>query len=250
MIIHMHRLPVAVSETTGRVLALLSSVAGQELHTNEIIRRTGSLPAAVQRALTRSEARGLIQSRRVGNLRLWRMDPTHPLYAAMREMFARTYGVPAHLADVLRKDQQVLFAFLFGSYVTAQDDATSDIDLFVVGGPDWVALSAAIREAAEQLGREVRPIVWSEEDLRQLSPGQHSFLDNVMAGPTMWLVGDRSEFERRAGLGEAVGRRRRGASAGSRIRGGARPTRQGARSHPGREDARGERKPRKRARLR
>jgi predicted nucleotidyltransferase len=246
----MASLPIAVNDTTGRVLALLSSISGQELHTNEIMRRTKSLPTAVQRALTRSEERGLIRSRRLGNLRLWRMDPKHPLYASIREMFARTYGVPARLSTILRKDPRVVLAFLFGSYVSAQDDATSDIDLFVVGGPDWVALSEAIRQAGKHLGREVKPVVWSERDLREPSPTQRSFLDNILSGPTMWLVGDRSDLERRAGLGPAVGRGGRAASPRSRSRGGSRSAAEGTRSRQRREDARGERQSRQRPRVR
>lgn len=243
-------LPIAVNQTTGRVLALLSSIPGQELHTNEIMRRTKSLPTAVQRALTRSEERGLIQSRRVGNLRLWRMDPKHPLYAAMREMFARTYGAPSRLAEILGRDPRVKLAFIFGSYVTAQDDATSDIDLFVVGGPDWVALSDGIREAGEQLGREVRPVVWSEKDLRKPSPTQRSFLDNVLAGPTMWLVGDQTELARHAGMGAEVGRGGRAASPRTRAGRSARVAAEGKGPRQRREDARGKRQPRQRARLR
>lgn len=246
----MTRLPVAVNETTGRVLALLSSMPGQELHTNEIVRRTRSLPTAVQRALTRSEERGLIQSRRLGNLRLWRMDPKHPLYASMREMFARTYGVPSRLGDVLGKDPRVKLAFLFGSYVTAQDDATSDIDLFVVGGPDWVALSEAIRDAGEQLGREVKPVVWSERDLPSPTPTQRSFLDNLLAGPTMWLVGDRSGLEGRTGMGREVARGRRAAASRTRTGRGARPPAKGTGPRQGREDPRRQRQSRQRARPR
>lgn len=246
----MTRLPLAINETTGRVLALLSSMPGQELHTNEIVRRTRSLPNAVQRALTRSEARGLIESRRLGNLRLWRMDPKHPLYAPMREMFARTYGVPSRLADVLGSDPRVKLAFLFGSYVTAQDDATSDIDLFVVGGPDWAALSEAIREAGQQLGREVKPVVWSERDLSRSTPAQRSFLDNLLAGPTMWLVGDRSALEAGTGVGRAVARGRRAAAPRSGTGGGARPAAKGTGPRQGRQDPRRQRQSRQRARLR
>lgn len=197
------------SETAARILALLSSMPGQELHTNEIIRRTGSLPNAVQRALTRSEAQGLIQSRRLGNLRLWRMDPNNPLYPSIREMFARTRGIPAYLRDVLAKDPNVSLAFLFGSYVTARDDPTSDIDLFVVGSPDWVALSQALRAAGREVGRAVNPVIWSEDDLRRPAPSQRSFLDSVMVRPITWLVGDRKELERiRARVVPAMDRRR------------------------------------------
>ena len=203
------------TETTAQMLALLSGIAGDELHTNEIIRRIKGHPAAVQRALLKSEAGGLITSRRVGNLRLWRMDPKNPLYPSMRELFARTRGVPAQLETVLSKMLGVRLAFLFGSYVTAKDDPTSDIDLFVIGSPDWLRLSEAIRAAGRQLGRVVNPIVWSESDLTHPPAANRIFLDSVLAGPMMWIVGDGRELGKiRSGVGPDVAERGR---AGGRV---------------------------------
>ena len=207
---------VVGNETTAEILALLSGLAGDELHTNEIIRRIEGHPAAVQRALLKSEATGLITSRRVGNLRLWRMDPKNPLYASIRELVVRTRGVPARLAKVLSKMPGVRLAFLFGSYVTAKDDPTSDVDLFVIGSVDWVQLSEAIRAAGRQLGRAVNPIVWSESDISHPPEANRIFIDSVLAGPMMWIVGDRKELDEvRTGLGPDVAERGR---TGSRVR--------------------------------
>jgi len=190
------------NETTAQILALLSGIAGNELHTNEIIRRVNGNPRAVQRALVNSEAGGLITSRRIGNLRLWRMDPTNPLYESMRELFARTRGLPATLASVLAKSRGVRVAFLFGSYATAKDNPTSDIDLFVIGTLDWMKLAETLRSAGRQLGRVVNPIIWSEADFAEMPAANREFLDSVMAGPIIWLVGDRQDLD---SLGSNVG---------------------------------------------
>lgn len=212
------------SKASALVLALLSSIAGAELHTNEIIRRTGANSRSVQTALEKNERSGLLTSRRVGNLRLWRMDPSNPVYPSVRELFARTRGVPAQLADALRPMRGVKLAFLFGSYVTAMDNPTSDIDLFVVGDLDWAEVGAAARKAGRQVGREVNPIVWSEAEFARPPDASRAFLDTVLAGPIMWLVGDETEIERlRPGVGadlvaggaerRRVDRRREGSSA-------------------------------------
>lgn len=246
----MPKLPFAANETTAKVLALLSSMPGQELHTNEIARRTESVPNAVQRALTKSLERGLVQSRRVGNLRLWSMNQRNPLYASIRETFARTYGVPAQLAQVLERHGHVKFAFIFGSYVTARDDPTSDIDLFVVGDPDWVQLSEVVRDAGRDLGREINTVVWTDGDLDHSQGNQRSFLDNILDAPMMWLLGDRSEFERRARMGREVvrsGSSAPGRSVGDRREG---PRAEGERPRKGREGALRRRKSRDRARSR
>ena len=86
-----------LNDTASRVLAVLAAVPDQELHTNELIRRTDSNPNAVQRALTSLEASGIVTSRRVGNLRLWKMDRAHPLYAPVRDLVMRTSGLPVQL---------------------------------------------------------------------------------------------------------------------------------------------------------
>jgi predicted nucleotidyltransferase len=212
------------NETTARILALLSSIAGDELHTNEIIRRINGNPTGVQRALLKSQANGLITSRRVGNLRLWRMDPQNPLYASMREVFARTRGIPAQLAKVLAKMPGVRLAFLFGSYVTAQDNPTSDIDLFVIGSPDWLQLSEAVRAAGHQLGRVVNPIVWSESELANPPAANRVFLDSILSEPMMWLVGNREALDKiRSDVGTDLAERGRAGGRVSRGRHGATP---------------------------
>lgn len=192
------------SETATSLLALLASVRGQELHTNELIRRTGVNPNAAQRTLIQLEGSGLLQSRRLGNLRLWQMNTDHPLYASVRDLVVRTRGVPIQLAKILKRDRHIAFAFLFGSYVQAQDDASSDIDIFVVGPADWGVLAQAIRAASAQVGRELRPIVWSLQDLRSSTAAQEAFLANILSDPVMWIVGDRDEFERSRQLAQPV----------------------------------------------
>jgi predicted nucleotidyltransferase len=192
------------SETAARVLALLASIQGEELHTNELIRRTGSNPNAIQRTLTQLETTGLLQSRRVGNLRLWRMDATHPLYASVRDLVVRTRGIPTRLTQILKRDPGIAFAFLFGSFVSAKDDAQSDVDVFVVGPVDWEVLAQAVRAASKEIGRDLRPVVWSLRDLEAPTVAQRAFLENVLADPVIWLVGDRDEFERRRGLARTV----------------------------------------------
>jgi predicted nucleotidyltransferase len=192
------------SETAARALALLASLPGEELHTNELIRRTGSNPNAIQRTLTQLERTGLLQSRRVGNLRLWRMDSDHPLYASVRDLVVRTRGIPTRLAQILKRDPGIAFAFLFGSFVSAQDDAQSDVDLFVAGPADWGVLTQAVRAASKEIGRELRPVVWSLGDLKAPTAAQRSFLENVLTDPVIWLAGDRDEFERHRRLAQPV----------------------------------------------
>src|SRR5438132_14323639 len=69
-------------------LALLSSLAGGELHTREIARRTGADVHSVQVALAQLLEAGHVRSRRLGDMRLWSVlthDPkVESLVSALR----------------------------------------------------------------------------------------------------------------------------------------------------------------------
>jgi predicted nucleotidyltransferase len=197
------------SATEARLLALLTSAPGQELHTRELVRRIGGTPRPVQLALEKLSRQGLIESRRVGPLRLWHMDPAHPLYRPLREMYARTVGVAARIAAAVATQKEVDLAFVFGSYARGTDDVRSDIDVFVLGDADWGPLEDAGRELSRELGREVNFVSWKRADLLRAAEQASPFLNTLRRSEKIWIKGDDDELERRlASLGGEIRRPR------------------------------------------
>src|SRR5713101_4015549 len=185
------------SATEARLLALLTSTPGQEFHTRELMRRVSGSPRPVQLALEKLARQGLVESRRVGPLRLWRMDPLHPLYLPLRDLYARTVGIVAQLRTLLEADKGIRFAFVFGSYARGDDDTRSDIDVFVVGHMEVDRLIEATQKLEANLGRELNPVVWTEQDLRKRIQERSPFLATVREEPKIWIVGDEHDFDRR-----------------------------------------------------
>ncbi len=102
----------------------------------------------------------------------------------------------------------VHLAFLFGSYASGEDALGSDVDLFIVGSPDWKELSRALDTQQTLVGREINPVVWTMEELERPTPKQQRFLNGLMRKPRIWLVGDDDELERsRSTLGRKVVRK-------------------------------------------
>lgn len=200
------------SATEARLLALLSSMPGQEAHTRDLMRRIGGSPRPVQLALEKLERQGLIESRRVGNLRLWRMDPSHPLYRSLRELYARTVGVAARIAEAFRERRGVEIAFIFGSYARGDDDVRSDVDVFVLGDPEWRTLDELSRKLFDELRREVNFVTYQESDLRRAVEARSHFIETLRQSEKIWIVGDQDEFERRITSLDGQVRRRRPAA--------------------------------------
>lgn len=187
------------------VLELLMSTPGQELHTREIARRVKADAHPVQRALEQLVAAGLLQSRRLGNLRLWSVRQDSALLPAVRDIVRRIGRVAERLRRRLGSMPDVHLALLFGSYASGRDALGSDIDLFIVGTVHWEMLSKELQTLAGELGREVNPIVWSVDELVTPTQKQVSFLRGVLGKPKIWLVGDDSELERvRSAVGAKV----------------------------------------------
>lgn len=190
-------------QAAPRIIALLTSTRGAEIHTRELIRRLGLSERPVQLALVRLGRRGLVQSRRVGNLRLWRMDPQHPLFAPLRELTAKTVGVIARLRQIVGGKPDVELAFVFGSYAANEDDTTSDIDVLVLGSPNWTLMDREVQRLDRDLRREINVVGWSESDLARAVKTRSYFLETLLRAPKIWILGDENEFKRRI---RAVGR--------------------------------------------
>jgi len=203
----------------GQILALLSATPRAELHTRDLIRRLSRSPRGVHVALEQLESEGLIRSRRLGQLRLWAIESEHPLYEPLRQIVQRTLGIPGRLRADLAKGGGVDIAFIFGSFVSGIQDAESDLDVFVLGTPNWRAVAKTTRDLGREFGREINLIAWTEAELAQALKDRSPFLESLRGDPKIWLIGDDDDLERVLGrLEEGLRGRRPGRKARQRGR--------------------------------
>ena len=201
----------------ARVIALLTETPEPELHTREVIRRTQASPRAVQVALEQLARQGIVRSRRLGNLRLWSLARDNPLLRPLQELAKRTVGVPGRLMDLLSRVTGLDLAFIYGSYALGTEDAASDIDVFVLGQPNWKTLAGVLNELRRELGREVNVVAWTTDQLRESRTTP--FYRSLVRGPKIWLIGEEGNLERYARrVAGQVQRRRAGGKAHARRR--------------------------------
>jgi predicted nucleotidyltransferase len=185
----------ALGRMRARLIAILMADPAIELHTRELVRRTGGSPRAVHVALEQLERQRVISSRRVGGLRLWSASSDSPLFRPLQELAKRTLGVPLLLRKALAGQKGVDLAFIYGSYALGTEDASSDIDVFVLGDPEWRGIAQLTRDAKETFGRDVNVIAWTPEQLTRAR--SDPFLRSVRRQPKIWLVGKEGDLERR-----------------------------------------------------
>jgi len=182
------------SNVRVQLLVILLTNPDEEFYIRQLARRMGEHPYAVQRELRRLERLGLLTSRTRGRMKYYSVERDFPLYPELKRIILKTAG----LGDLLRRELQNLgsieSAFIYGSVAAGEEDVASDIDLMLVGGVDLLALAPVIAGLEERLGRSINYVVYSPEEFKERRDQRDPFLEDVLKGPIVVLIGREDEL--------------------------------------------------------
>lgn len=123
---------------------------------NELIAIGGSGYGSGKRILEDFERSSIVIKTARGNQRLYSANTKHPIYAELRSICFKTFGIADRIGEELAPfEDRISLAFVFGSIARATARADSDIDLMVVGSIDVFDLGEAIERIQKSLGRDV-----------------------------------------------------------------------------------------------
>jgi predicted nucleotidyltransferase len=110
-------------------------------------------------------------------------------------LLVKTAGVVETLREVLSRFATRLdWAFVYGSMARAEELASSDVDLMIVGQVGLADLTPALRRAEGQLGRAVNPTLYTREEFATKLHAGHHFLTTVLDGEKLFILGDPYEL--------------------------------------------------------
>ncbi|MEO8004638.1 MAG: nucleotidyltransferase domain-containing protein [Betaproteobacteria bacterium] len=181
--------------TQQAVLALLFGQPDRPFYLRQISLAAGTGTSQVQKELDNLTRAGLILRSPVGNQVWFQANPQSPVFPELKSLVAKTFGI----ADVVRKaiepfERKITVAFIYGSVARGEHDASSDVDVIVVGSIAPSKLVPAQIELREILGRRVSFVVYDETEYRTLTKDRDHFIANVIAQPKIWLVGSDSSL--------------------------------------------------------
>lgn len=183
-------------KTQQAVLGRLFGQPERSFYLRELVAAAGGSASQVQRELARLSAAGLVVREPRGNQVWFRADPKSPVFAELKSLVAKTSGI----ADIVRAAlspfvRRIAAAFIYGSVARGEHDASSDIDLLVVGSIPPSRLAPVQLELRERLGRPVRAVVYSLAELRDDVAAREHFIASVMRQPKIWLLGSEVELK-------------------------------------------------------
>ena len=177
------------SKARQRLLAYYFANPTARLHLRDLAGQLDIDPSNLSKELRRLETEGLFRSELSGRQKYFQLNRDYPLFAEVRSIVSKTIGAPSLLAQALKKIEGIEEAFLYGSFASSQQDASSDIDVLVIGAPRSEALAEAMHRIERQLGREVSYTVLTRKEFDSRRAHKDAFLENVWRNKRIPLVG-------------------------------------------------------------
>jgi predicted nucleotidyltransferase len=181
-----------LSDSQSRIFQWLFGQPDRSYHLNELKRLTGLGSASLQRELNKLVESGLVESKRVGNLRLFQANAGSPVHEELVALTRKTLGAQPMLREALAPLASKLeTAFIYGSVAKGTDVAKSDVDVMLVGSKLTLGKVLELLVPVEaQLGRKINPTLLTPAEFKRRRAEKDSFVHRVLSQPTLPLVGD------------------------------------------------------------
>jgi cellobiose-specific phosphotransferase system component IIB len=138
----------------------------------------------VKRELDKLEEMGIVFSERVANLKYFQADKNSPLFSELKELIAKSLGLPGALKSLLRAND-VKIAFIYGPYAVDEDAGTVDI---MVIGPSTPTLLMGLKDIERKFGKRISCNVIDEADYKA-KKRKDAGLKRILADKRITLLG-------------------------------------------------------------
>lgn len=187
-----------------KVLSWLLLHPDQDYHVRELARLTGTAAGTLHKELARLAAAGLLLRKQQGNQVRYQANRQCPVFPELAGLLRKTTGAAELLSQKLAHLNPEV-ALLFGSVAAGNETVHSDLDVLVVTERGFADVVRALHPAQAELGREINPVVYSPQGVRQMLRDRDPFVLNVLAGPRIFLIGSEHDLGQLAGDTAAPG---------------------------------------------
>ena len=142
----------------------------------------------LSRELARLEREGLLRSEVEGRQRYYRINVQYPHLNAVFSLLRGTVGLVPTLEASLKRVSGVEHAYLYGSFAKNEADASSDIDVLILGQPDAADLASEVAKVEKILNREISYTVFKPQELKRKLAAQDAFLTDIWRGKRIEVI--------------------------------------------------------------
>jgi predicted nucleotidyltransferase len=178
------------SKTRRAVLGTFFMNPNKEYYIRQLAKMHNISAGTLHRELSRLEQAGIINSKRVGNIKLFSVNRQHPVYSDMGNIISKTEGIEKLLKDVVNNVSNIEIAFIYGSFAKDEEKDDSDIDLFLMGDDiDEDTLVVKVSELERKIFRDVNYTLYTTKSYSEEKRKKNSFILEVIKGKKIMLKG-------------------------------------------------------------
>jgi predicted nucleotidyltransferase len=188
--------PLSLTKSRIRrdLLTLFFTNPSQRYYLRELERLLGCSAGNIRRELLKFHQDDLVTTHRVGNLLYYAVNTTHPLFKELTSIVTKTVGVEGILKTALSTIDDIVIAFLYGSFAAKKETGSSDIDLMIIGSPNASALHETLARIEHKLQREINPTIYSLGEYRAKKRAKRGFITELLRRPRIMLRGSENDL--------------------------------------------------------
>lgn len=177
------------SKTRARLLTYYFTNPAARRHLRDLAQQLDLDPSNLSKELSRLEKEGLFRSEVNGRQKYFQLNRGYPLLREVKAIVMKTIGAAGQIARSLQAISGIREAYLYGSFARQAQDASSDIDLLVIGKPREEELARAMIDLERRLGRDINYSVFSPKEFESRRARKDPFLESVWREKHIPLVG-------------------------------------------------------------
>jgi predicted nucleotidyltransferase len=152
----------------------------------ELAQHLGTAPSSLQRELDSLVEVSLLVRRQDGRRIYLKANEASPLFPDLKGLFEKTRGLVPTLTSALdRFRDKIVLAMLYGSIARGEENATSDVDLLLVGSIKQIDLLPSLRKLESRFHREVNITFFAPEEFERRLKAKDHFLHTVLKAKTL-----------------------------------------------------------------
>ncbi len=172
------------SKITKELLSYYFLHEDSKLYLNELAEKFNLDKRNLLKKLKELQQEGLFIKSEAGNLTYYKLNKDYPLYNEYKKIILKTAGIEIELRKQLKKLPGIEKAYIFGSYAENSMDASSDIDLLVVGSENIKSVNSVIIEFQKRIDREINLVAMTNDEYESRKAGSDRFLAGVIENNT------------------------------------------------------------------
>ncbi len=183
------------SKIRQKIILLFIYSPEKSYYINEVARLVKTSSGTAQRELNKLVKEGFLVKKEKSQKRVYySLNKANPLLSEIKIIVDKTIGIEHLLQEELKKEKNIDFAFLFGSYVKDNLKFDSDIDLFIIGNISDKEIYNRIKKVEEKINREINYHLSTPKEFKK-NLSRNFFYRSIVKKCDL-IIGDENEFRR------------------------------------------------------